>query len=96
MASFRTTLRARLTLLYASLLSIVLVLYAASSSIFLWQGLLREMHLSLDRNLETVENLIALAPQGSIAANTGDREGVLLLDIWSAGAAHVHQSCDLQ
>ena len=73
MAPFRTTLRARLTLLYVSLLSIVLVLYAASTSIFLWQGLLREMDLSLDRDLETVENLIALTPDGSIAVNTGDQ-----------------------
>ena len=95
MAPFRTTLRARLTLLYVSLLSIVLVLYAASTSIFLWQGLLREMDLSLDRDLETVENLIALTPDGSIAVNTGDQEGVLLLEIWSAGAL-VYQSGDLK
>src|SRR6202049_2361724 len=96
MAPFRTTLRARLTLLYVSLLSIVLVLYAASTSIFLWQGLLREMDLSLDRDLETVENLIALTPDGRIAVNTGDQEGVLLLEIWSASAALLYQSGDLK
>src|ERR1700682_2761709 len=96
MAPFRTTLRARLTLLYVSLLSIVLVLYAASTSIFLWQGLLREMDLSLDRDLETVENLIALTPDGSIAVNTGDQEGVLLLEVWSASGTLVFQSGDLK
>src|SRR3984893_2352372 len=96
MAPLRTTLRARLTLLYVSLLSIVLVLYAASTSIFLWQGLLREMDLSLDRDLETVENLIALAPDGSIAVNTGDQEGVLLLQVWSANGTLIYQSADLK
>ncbi len=96
MAPLRTTLRARLTLLYVSLLSIVLVLYAASTSIFLWQGLLREMDLSLDRDLETVENLIALTPDGSIAVNTGDQEGVLLLEVWSASGTLVYQSGDLK
>src|ERR1700716_1146553 len=96
MAPFRTTLRTRLTLLYVSLLSIVLVLYAASTSIFLWQGLLREMDLSLDRDLETVENLIALAPDGSIAVNTGDQEGVLLLEVWSANGTLIYQSADLK
>src|SRR3984893_1140948 len=96
MAPLRTTLRARLTLLYVSLLSIVLLLYAASTSIFLWQGLLREMDLSLDRDLETVENLIALTPDGSIAVNTGDQEGVLLLEIWSASGGLIYQSADLK
>src|ERR1700716_2095588 len=96
MALFRTTLRARLTLLYVSLLSIVLVLYAASTSIFLWQGLLREMDVSLDRDLETVENLIAPAPDGSIAVNTGDQEGVLLLEVWSESGQLIYQSVDLK
>jgi hypothetical protein len=77
MAPFRTTLRTHLTLLYVSLLCVVLFVYAASTSIFLWQSLLREMDQSLDRDLETVENLIALGPDGSIAVNTGDQEGVL-------------------
>src|ERR1700676_875225 len=84
MAPFKTTLRTRLTLLYISLLCVVLVLYAACTSIFVWQGLLRQMDLSLDRDLETVENLIALMPDGSIVVNTGDQEGVLLLEVWSA------------
>src|SRR3979411_2974375 len=96
MAPFRTTLRTRLTLLYISLLSVCLVLYAASTSIFVWQGLLRQMDLSLDRDLETIENLIALAPDGSIAVNTGDQEGVLLLEVWSASGTLVYQSGDLK
>src|ERR1700687_3121156 len=96
MAPFRTTLRTRLTLLYISLLSVVLVLYAASTSIFVWQGLLRQMDLSLDRDLETIENLIALMPDGSIVVNTGDQEGVLLLEVWSASGTLIYQSGDLK
>src|ERR1700681_3495537 len=94
MAPFKTTLRTRLTLLYICLLCVVLVLYAASTSIFVWQGLLREMDLSLDRDLETVENLIALMPDGSIVVNTGDQEGVLLLEVWSASGTLIYQSAD--
>jgi heavy metal sensor kinase len=96
MARFRTTLRARLTLLYVSLVCVVLVSYAAATSIFLWQGLLRQMDLSLDRDLETVENLIALMPDGSISVNTGDQEDVLLLEVWSASGALIYQSSDLK
>src|ERR1700694_3767077 len=96
MARFRTTLRTRLTLLYISLLCVVLVLYAASTSIFVRQGLIREMDLSLDRDLETVENLIALMPDGSIVVNTGDQEGVLLLEVWSASGTLIYQSADLK
>jgi heavy metal sensor kinase len=93
---FRKTLRTRLTLLYVSLLCVVLVLYAASTSIFLWRGLLREMDLSLDRDLETVENLIAISPDGSITVNTGDQEAVLLLEIWSSSGTLIYQSGDLK
>jgi len=96
MAQFRTTLRTRLTLFYVFLLCVVLVLYAVSTSIFLWRGLLREMDLSLDRDLETVENLVVLAPDGSITVNTGDQEGVLLLEIWSASGTLLYQSADLK
>src|ERR1700675_1468672 len=96
MARFRTTLRTRLTLLYISLLCVVLVLYAASTSIFVWQGLLRQMDLSLDRDLETVENLVALMPDGSIVVNTGDQEGVLLLEVWSESGTLTYQRGDLK
>src|SRR3984893_13673907 len=96
MAPFRTTLRTRLTLLYISLLCVVLVLYAASTSIFVRQCLIREMDLSLDRDLETIENLITLMPDGSIVVNTGDQEGVLLLEVWSASGTLIYQSADLK
>src|SRR4030088_106629 len=96
MRPFRTILRTHLTLLYVSLLCVALFVYAASTSIFLWQSLLREMDQSLDRDLETVENLIALMPDGSIVVNTGDQEGVLLLEVWSANGTLIYQSADLK
>jgi heavy metal sensor kinase len=96
MALFRTTLRTRLTFLYVSFLCVVLVLYAGSASIFLWQSLLRELDSSLDRDLETVENLIVLTPDGRITVNTGDQEGVLLLEIWSANGELLYQSGELR
>jgi len=92
----RTTLRTRLTFLYVSLLCVVLVLYAVTTSVFLWQGLLRELDLSLDRDLETVENLIAVTPEGRIQVNTGDQEDVLLLEVWSADGNLLYQSANLK
>src|SRR5258708_11663849 len=96
MGPFRTTLRTHLTLLYVSLLCVVLLVYAASTSIFLWQSLLREMDQSLDRDLETVENLIALTPDGSIAVNMGDEECVLLLEVWSPKGSSIYQSAEVK
>src|SRR5260370_44724 len=92
MGPFRTTLRTHLTLLYVSLLCVVLLGYAASTSIFLWQSLLREMDQSLERDLETAENLIALTPDGSIAVNMGDQEVVLLLQGCSANGVLIQES----
>ena len=51
-----TTLRTRLTLLYVFLLCIVLLLYVAWTSVFLWRTLLGELDLSLDRDIETVDS----------------------------------------
>jgi heavy metal sensor kinase len=96
MRSFRTTLRTRLTLLYVFLLCIVLLGYAGCTSIFLWQSLVRELDLSLDRDLETVENLIAVTQDGHIRVDTGDQEGVLLLEIWSHEGTLLYQSEQLK
>jgi heavy metal sensor kinase len=95
MFPIRTTLRTRLTFLYVSLLCVVLVLYAASTSVFLWHGLLRELDTSLDRDLETVENLIAFTSDGHVTVN-GNPEDVQLLEIWSADARLLFQSADLR
>jgi heavy metal sensor kinase len=91
----RTTLRARLTVLYVALLSIVLISYAAWTSIFIWQTLIRQLDLSLDRDIETVENLIVSAPDGGVKVDTGDDPGNLLLEIWAEDGALLYQSPEL-
>jgi heavy metal sensor kinase len=92
----RTTLRTRLTFLYVSLLCGVLVLYAVTTSVFLWRGLLRELDLSLDRDLETIENVIAITPEGRIQVNAGDQEDVLLLEVWSADGNLLYHNANLK
>jgi uncharacterized SAM-binding protein YcdF (DUF218 family) len=96
MRSFSTTLRMRLTLLYVFLLCIVLLLYAGWTSLFLWQSLLDELDLSLERDVETVENLIAIAPDGHIRVDTGEQADVLLLEIWSQDGTLLYQSEQLK
>jgi len=96
MRSFSTTLRMRLTLRYVFLLCIVLLLYAGWTSLFLWQSLLGELDLSLERDVETVENLIAIAPDGHIRVDTGEQADVLLLEIWSQDGTLLYQSEQLK
>jgi heavy metal sensor kinase len=98
MRSFRTTLRARLTLLYVFLLSIVLLLYAGWTSIVLWQNLVRELDSSLRRDLETVENLIVVTQDGHIRVDmeTGGQDSVLLLEVWSEEGTLLYQSKELK
>jgi heavy metal sensor kinase len=95
MQGFRTTLRTRLTLVYILLVSIVLLLYAGGASIFFWQNLIGDMDLSLDRDVETIENLIVVEPNGKIRVDTGDESANLLLEIWSENGTLLYQSSEL-
>jgi heavy metal sensor kinase len=91
-----TTLRTRLTLLYVFLLCIVLLLYVAWTSVFLWRTLLGELDLSLDRDIETVENLIAIGPDGLVRVDAGEQSADLLLEIWSDAGTLLFQSDKLK
>jgi heavy metal sensor kinase len=95
MLTLRTTLRGRLTLLYISLVLVVLLLYAGGASIFFWQKLIGEMDRSLSRDVETVENLIVGEPDGKIRVDTGDESQELLLEIWSPHGDLLYQSPEL-
>lgn len=95
MKRFRTTLRARLTLLYIFLVSVVIILYAGGASVFFWQKLIGELDLSLDRDVETIENLIVVEPDGKIRVDTGDESENLLLEIWSENGTLLYQSNQL-
>ena len=96
MQRFRTTLRARLTLLYIFLVSIVLILYAGGASVFFWQKLIGELDLSLDRDVETIENLIVEEPNHKIRVDTGDESENLLLEVWSQQGTLLYHSTELR
>ncbi len=85
------TLRGRLTILYGVLLALALALYAVGTSVYLLRDLRKQQDASLDREIETVEGLIALSPDGGIELRSEEgeaREGVsergYLLEIWTA------------
>ncbi len=88
-------MRARLTLLYVGLLSLVLLLYGGFVSISLWHTLIRELDASLDRDGETVENVIAITPDGRVHVDLGDRAGNLLLEVWSKDGELQYRSKEL-
>jgi heavy metal sensor kinase len=58
--------RTRLTIWYVSLLAGILALYVAGSSIFLFFNLRRELDRSLIEDIETTEELLRFAPEGTI------------------------------
>jgi heavy metal sensor kinase len=58
--------RMRLTLWYVSVLAAILVLYAAGSSTFLWLNLRRELDRNLIQDIETVESLLSVGPDGNL------------------------------
>ncbi len=85
------TLRGRLTLLYGILLTLGLAFYAVGTSVYLLHNLRKQQDASLDREIETVEGLISLSPEGEVAlrseegeARPGSPERGYLLEIWSA------------
>jgi heavy metal sensor kinase len=88
-------MRTRLTLLYVGLLSLVLVLYVGFVAMSLWHTLIRELDASLDRDGETVENVIAITPDGQVHVDLGDRAGNFLLEVWSKDGALQYRSMEL-
>ena len=85
------TLRGRLTLLYGVLLTVGLAFYAVGTSVYLLHDLRKQQDVSLDREIETVEGLISLSPEGEVKlrseegeASSENPEHGYLLEIWSA------------
>jgi len=86
----RTTLRSRLTILYASLLAAALLLYAGGVSSFFLHNLHKQLDSSLDRDVETVEGVLSTDPGGALTisahdgeAGHGERDHGYLLEVWS-------------
>ncbi len=97
------TLRGRLTILYGVLLALALALYAVGTSVYLLHDLRKQQDASLDREIETVEGLIALSPDGGVELRSEEgeaREGVsergYLLEIWTASGKPMYLSDGLK
>lgn len=93
------TLRLRLTIFYGALLALALALYAAGTSLYLLHDLSKQQDASLDREIETVEGLIALSPDGGVElrseegeAREGGAERGYLLEIWTASGKPMYLS----
>jgi heavy metal sensor kinase len=86
----RMNLRTRLTILYASLLAVGLLLYAGGVSVLFLHNLREQLDSSLDRDVETVEGALTAGPGGVPQIGEREREadeGKLdpgyLLEVWS-------------
>jgi heavy metal sensor kinase len=100
--SIGRTLRGRLTILYGILLASALALYAVGTSLYLLHDLKQQQDASLDRDIETVEGLLSLSPDGGI--KLGPQEGEAneeapgrgyLLEVWSIGGKLLYRSAGL-
>jgi heavy metal sensor kinase len=85
--------RTRLTLWYVGVLSGVLALYVGSTLVFLYLSQRRELDRRLYAEFETVEDLLAAGPDGSIRmGGHGDEESGRLVEVWSADGGLVYRS----
>jgi hypothetical protein len=96
------SLRGRLTILYGLLLTLALVLYAGGTSAYFLHNLRHQLDVSLDRDIETVEGLLSLAPDGHLEKGSEEgeaREGDLgrgyLLEVWSGNGVLLYRSAEL-
>jgi heavy metal sensor kinase len=96
------SLRGRLTILYGLLLTLALALYAGGTSVYFLHNLKHQLDLSLDRDIETVEGLLSLAPDGHLEigseegeAKEADLDRGYLLEVWSANGTLLYRSNEL-
>jgi heavy metal sensor kinase len=89
--------RTRLTLWYVGVLSGVLALYVGFTLVFLQLSQRRELDQRLHEEFETVEDLLATGPDGSIRmGGHGDEESERLVEVWSADGRLLYRSDALQ
>jgi heavy metal sensor kinase len=84
------------------LLTLALALYAGGTSVYFLHNLRHQLDLSLDRDIETVEGLLSLAPDGHLEigseegeAREADLDRGYLLEVWSANGALLYRSNEL-
>jgi heavy metal sensor kinase len=98
----RKSLRIRLTILYGLLLTLAMALYAGGTSVYFLHNLRHQLDLSLDRDIETVEGLLHLSPDGHLEigsdegeARESDFDRGYLLEVYSASGTLLYRSKEL-
>lgn len=95
----RRNLRTRLTVVYATLLTVALLVYAGCVSAFFLHSLREQLDLSLDRDVEAVEGTLTSSPNDQIQLESeegevrekGVRQG-FLLEVWSSTGSLLYRS----
>ncbi len=83
----------RLTLWYVGVLTGVLALYVGSTLVFLHLSQRRELDRRLHDEFETVEDLLATEPDGSIRmGGHGEEDSARLVEVWSADGGLLYRS----
>ncbi|MHB1698592.1 MAG: sensor histidine kinase [Acidobacteriaceae bacterium] len=97
------SLRGRLTVLYALLLTLALALYGAGTSVYFLHNLKHQLDVSLDRDIETVEGLLVISTNGDLHISSEEGEASeselnrgYLLEVWSANGELLYRSDGLE
>jgi heavy metal sensor kinase len=95
----RANLRTRLTVLYASLLAVALLLYAGGVSAIFLRNLREQLDSSLHRDVETVEGALSAGPGGALQISSREGEADedeldrgYFLEVWSADGKLLYRS----
>src|SRR5882757_1088564 len=95
----QANLRTRLTVLYASLLAVALLLYAGGVSAFFLRNLRDQLDSSLHRDVETVEGALSADPSGALQISSregesdeGELDRGYFLEVWSADGELLYRS----
>jgi heavy metal sensor kinase len=96
------TLRSRLTILYGVLLAFALALYAVISAFNFLHILTTQLDAGLDRDIETVEAILAFDSNGQFVLRSHEGEAHAmshdrgyLLEVWSVGGQLLYRSATL-
>jgi heavy metal sensor kinase len=99
----RANLRTRLTVLFASLLAVALLLYAGGVSAFFLLNLRDQLDSSLHRDVETVEGALSADSSGTLQissregeADEDDLDRGYFLEVWSADRQLLYRSEQLR
>lgn len=93
-------LRTRLTVLYGALLAAALLIYAIWVSFFFLHNLREQLDSSLHRDLETVESILSVNPNGQLVLSSHEGEAEeadeidrgYLLEVWSLDGGLLYRS----